>query len=480
MNSSRRRLPPSCPPLLPAASEGAHRAIAGTARSDMASVVAPPPSAPPRFTARTPDPARFAAAPRAASPAHPPAGDDHLARVVEHLERELSRREASERRLARELDAARADIAERDAQIEDVCAQWERSVTQMQAARDEDVHRVAERLDFVERTEVPALRAQLEQCETRCLRAQASAESLAAKLEAAEAENRSLAADGERRAAIAVAEAAAAARESDALLRDAERRRETELAALQKRAERALREKEAFFELERERMRKNVDAVVAGAVANERLRAETIRGARAALEPGTDRREPDATLETPDVQSMRVSEDGPAERAAMRASRERTEAPERSPEESRASGPGPSPSATSPTKKKRDERLSPSADDDDVAKEGDVDGVDGGDSVDGVDGVDDSVTASTTVDTVDAQRVPSMPTAPEEAPREGERFPATKKNTAPRPSPKPRAAPPPLPVPARGAREYEYLVTPLTDRGPTYVPSALVPPPPPR
>jgi len=443
----------------------------------MASAVAPPPSAPPRFTARTPDPARFAAAPRAASPAHP---DDQLARVVEHLERELSRREASERRLARELDAARADIAERDAQIEDICAQWERSVTQMQAARDEDVHRVAERLDFVERTEVPALRAQLEQCETRCLRAQASAESLAAKLENAEAENQSLAADGERRAAIAVAEAAAAARESDALLRDAERRRETELLAVQKRAERALREKEAFFELERERMRKNVDAVVAGAVANERLRAEAIRGARAALEPGTDRRELlNATLETPDVHSMRVSEDGPAERAALRASRDGTEAPERSPEESRASGPGPSPSrASSPTKENvSDERLSPSADDGDTANEGDVDEVDG---VAGVDGVDDSVTATNTVDTVDARRVPSMPTAPEEAPFEGERFPVTKKNTAPRPSPKPRAAPPPLPVPARGAREYEYLVTPLADRGPTYVPSALVPPPPPR
>ena len=446
----------------------------------MASAVVPPPSAPPRFTARTPDPARFAAAPRAASPAHP---DDQLARVVEHLERELSRREASERRLARELDAARADIAERDAQIEDICAQWERSVTQMQAARDEDVHRVAERLDFVERTEVPALRAQLEQCETRCLRAQASAESLAAKLENAEAENQSLAADGERRAAIAVAEAAAAARESDALLRDAERRRETELLAVQKRAERALREKEAFFELERERMRKNVDAVVAGAVANERLRAEAIRGARAALEPGTDRRELlNATLETPDVHSMRVSEDGPAERAALRASRDGTEAPERSPEESRASGPGPSPSrASSPTKENvSDGRLSPSADDGDVAKEGDVDEVDGVAGVDGVDGVDESVTVTNTVDTVDARKVPSMPTAPEEAPFEGERFPVTKKNTAPRPSPKPRAAPPPLPVPARGAREYEYLVTPLADRGSTYVPSALVPPPPPR
>jgi hypothetical protein len=176
--------------------------------------------------------------------------------VVEHLERELSRREASERGLARELDAARADIAERDAQIEDICAQWERSVTQMQAARDEDVRRVSERLAFVERAEVPALRAQMEQCETRLMRAQASAESLAAKLERAEAEVRSLAADGERRDAIAAAEAAAAARESDALARDAERRRETELAALRARFERLLREKEASFDIERERTRK--------------------------------------------------------------------------------------------------------------------------------------------------------------------------------------------------------------------------------
>ena len=184
--------------------------------------------------------------------------------MVEHLERELSRREASERGLARELDAARADIAERDAQIEDICAQWERSVTQMQAARDEDVRRVSERLAFVERAEVPALRAQMEQCETRLMRAQASAESLAAKLERAEAEVRSLAADGERRDAIAAAEAAAAARESDALARDAERRRETELAALRARFER-VRGRKSFFDIERERTRKNVDAVVAGA-----------------------------------------------------------------------------------------------------------------------------------------------------------------------------------------------------------------------
>ena len=196
---------------------GAHLGTAGTARSDMASAVAPPPSAPPRLAARTPDPARFSGAPRA-TPAHPaPPGDDHLARVVEHLERELSRREASERGLARELDAARADIAERDAQIEDICAQWERSVTQMQAARDEDVRRVSERLAFVEARRFRAARAD-GAVRDASMRAQASAESLAAKLERAEAEIRSPppTASGET---PSPPRAAAAARESDALAR---------------------------------------------------------------------------------------------------------------------------------------------------------------------------------------------------------------------------------------------------------------------
>ena len=335
---------------------GAHLGTAGTARSDMASAVAPPPSAPPRLAARTPDPARFSGAPRA-TPAHPaPPGDDHLARVVEHLERELSRREASERGLARELDAARADIAERDAQIEDICAQWERSVTQMQAARDEDVRRVSERLAFVERAEVPALRAQMEQCETRLMRAgergSRSPRSSSARRRRFEASPPA----GERRDAIAAAEAAAAARESDALARtpSVAGRLSWRRCA---RFERVLREKEASFDIERERTRKNVDAVVAGAVADERLRTEAIAGARKRAldsEPNRTGREvrqtgsaSNALRAKDDVDHdarMRVSEDGPAERASLRANEPETSpVAETSPEESRSASIGPSP-----------------------------------------------------------------------------------------------------------------------------------------
>lgn len=467
---------------------GAHLGTAGTARSDMASAVAPPPSAPPRLAARTPDPARFSGAPRAtpAHPAHP--GDDHLARVVEHLERELSRREASERGLARELDAARADIAERDAQIEDICAQWERSVTQMQAARDEDVRRVSERLAFVERAEVPALRAQMEQCETRLMRAQASAESLAAKLERAEAEVRSLAADGERRDAIAAAEAAAAARESDALARDAERRRETELAALRARFERVLREKEASFDIERERTRKNVDAVVAGAVADERLRSEAIAGARAALDSDPKPNRTGRSRETNALRAekdgvdhdvhMRVSEDGPADLASLRANEPETRA-ETSPEESRMrTSIGPSPERD-PTI----DELPKGSGDPSARRLVSFPSMPTAHASHAASVASATVTVPATVTEEDSSGSASV-TVTEKTENasffseNAEIIPTPPSFSAPRPSPKPRVAPPPLPVPARAA--HAHAVTPVTDRGPTYVPSALVPPPPPR
>ena len=402
--------------------------------------------------------------------------------MVEHLERELSRREASERGLARELDAARADIAERDAQIEDICAQWERSVTQMQAARDEDVRLVSERLAFVERAEVPALRAQMEQCETRLMRAQASAESLAAKLERAEAEVRSLAADGERRDAIAAAEAAAAARESDALARDAERRRETELAALRARFERLLREKEASFDIERERTRKNVDAVVAGAVADERLRTEAIAGARKRAldsEPNRTGREvrqtgsaSNALRAKDDVDHdarMRVSEDGPAERASLRANEPETRA-ETSPEESRmctSIGPSPDPTIDELPKGSGDEARDVSFPSMPTAHASHAASV-----------ASATVTVPATVTEEDSSGSARTTEKTENASFRAEVFPTAPNFSAPRPSPKPRAAPPPLPVPARAA--HAHAVTPVTDRGPTYVPSALVPPPPPR
>ena len=42
-----------------------------------------------------------------------------------------SRREAAERRLAQELDAAKADVEERDQSIADMCSTWERTVGQL-------------------------------------------------------------------------------------------------------------------------------------------------------------------------------------------------------------------------------------------------------------------------------------------------------------------------------------------------------------
>lgn len=73
-----------------------------------------------------------------------------LAQVVEQLERELSRSESSERRLTQDLDGARTDVEQRDQQIADLCAQWERSVGQLHAAREEEVGQLRHRLRHVE------------------------------------------------------------------------------------------------------------------------------------------------------------------------------------------------------------------------------------------------------------------------------------------------------------------------------------------
>jgi septal ring factor EnvC (AmiA/AmiB activator) len=92
-----------------------------------------------------------------------------LAQVVEQLERDLSRREAAERRLAQELDAAKADVEERDQSIADMCSTWERTMAQLRAARDEDVA-LARRLRQMEEGEVPALRAAVDDAEARAAR----------------------------------------------------------------------------------------------------------------------------------------------------------------------------------------------------------------------------------------------------------------------------------------------------------------------
>ena len=164
-----------------------------------------------------------------------PTNEERLASVVEHLERELSRRETAERRLAQELAAAKAETEVRDQQIADICAQWERSVTQMQTARDEDVAHVTERLRYVEEVEVPSVRAQLEDAEMRCARAESAREAAEQRIAVAEEDARRVAAERDRRLAAAAADFQRALEERDRRLRELERRSASEAVEAERR-----------------------------------------------------------------------------------------------------------------------------------------------------------------------------------------------------------------------------------------------------
>jgi len=76
--------------------------------------------------------------------------------LVEHLERELSQREYSERRLRQELQVARTTVAERDEQIVDLTSQYERSIAQLQAAQENEMAGLARRIQQLEENELPA------------------------------------------------------------------------------------------------------------------------------------------------------------------------------------------------------------------------------------------------------------------------------------------------------------------------------------
>jgi len=447
---------------------------------DMAIAVAPSPSAPPRSTRDS------------GFPALPPrrefssAGDDHLAAVVEHLERELSRREASERRLARELEAARADIAERDAHIEDVCSQWERSVTQMQAARDEDVARLTERLESAEQVEIPSLRRRIEELETDCLRARASAESKDAKLLEAERQMARVVADCERTVAVNYAELHTVSRRRETLLNDCERRRDDERAALERKMASLLAEKERAFELEREATRINVERVVAGAVAAERIGARAARLDPAATsdrtrdldvagmgrshrggDRGGDRdgdRDDDRGGASrgddcgEDATATRISEDGSEAGAAARG------AADRFPDEPRAVNASASTERTGRSIGDGDVLGVPGSVSGGVEREGCVDSFRG-------DFANDSEVLRAAKDS----GVSGGTETTEASLRPFRDFRTPNVVSSSNPSPKPRGVPPPLPASARRSR-----AIPDTYRGPTYVKSALVPPPPPR
>lgn len=282
--------------------------------------------------------------------------DDPLVPVVEQLERELSKTEASERRLNRELESCKQELHERDAQMEDVCSSWERSVLQMQQSRDEDVSRVTERLEFVEQVEVPQLMRKIEESETDSLRAQARAERFQAELENCRRQAKQLRADDERKLQIAKRETQSQMTNNEMKLKELERRRNVEVQQIMEECNAQLRAMRADFELERDQMRRNVGDALKGAAVAAAM--NTISGNISGNISGMTDRETKYSVEggalkgdesefhappnvTSGVASMRVSEDGDGEHRpgihALNTEDNDGEKPlEKSPEETRA------------------------------------------------------------------------------------------------------------------------------------------------
>ena len=354
-----------------------------------------------------------------------PTNEDRLASAVEHLERELSRRETAERRLAQELASAKAETEVRDQQIADICAQWERSVTQMQTARDEDVAHVTERLRYVEEVEVPSVRAQLEDAEMRCARANAAREAAEQRLAVAEEDTRRVAAERDRRLAAAAADFQRALEERDRRLRELERKRAADAVEAERRRAFELRDAEQKWDLERQQLRDDLEHVMAGAarfVRGEVLHKHRMANLPAEVAAATSVDE-HAIRRILRRRSMGKDEGGKAEAGAP--------APASAPALAPASAP-----------------VSPG-----TQAQGAVQGAEG-----------ETAKANVNASPQHPQQQPPQPQRPPQPP------PVVA--SAPSPKPEPRAAPPPVPTSAHA--------TPATERRPVYVPGeSLVPPPPP-
>lgn len=347
-----------------------------------------------------------------------PTNEERLASVVEHLERELSRRETAERRLAQELAAAKAETEVRDQQIADICAQWERSVTQMQTARDEDVAHVTERLRYVEEVEVPSVRAQLEDAEMRCARAESAREAAEQRIAVAEEDARRVAAERDRRLAAAAADFQRALEERDRRLRELERRSASEAVEAERRRAFELRDAEQKWDLERQQLRDDLEHVMAGAA--RFVRGEVLHKHRM------------ANLPAEVAAATSVDED-----AIRRILRRRSTGKD---EERKGDG-GASAPETAPGTAPASTGMQPR-------------GAEGG--------------------TANADASPRQPPQPHQPPqpRQPQPPPLPAVASAPSPKPEPRAAAPPVPTSAHA--------TPATERRPLYVPmESLVPPPPP-
>ena len=183
------------------------------------------------------------------------------------MERELSRREVETKTLRRELATAHAEVEERDAQIAEVCAEWERNVSAAQKSRDEDVASLETRMRHLSEVELAALKAQLEDAETRAAKAVARAEAAEARAAAAEQETRRQVAERDQRFALSAEDHRRATAERDRQAAELSQRYAAQLAERERQFNRRLEDSRTAWVEEREEMRREMQTVMAGASA---------------------------------------------------------------------------------------------------------------------------------------------------------------------------------------------------------------------
>ena len=222
----------------------------------------------PKLSARSanPGPPRFDPATRAELD-DKQRDNDNLTRTIEGMERELSRREVETKTLRRELATADAEVEERDAQIAEVCAEWERNVSAAQKSRDEDVASLETRMRYLSEVELAALKAQLEDAETRAAKAVARAEAAEARAAAAEQETRRQVAERDQRFALSAEDHRRATAERDRQAAELSQRYAAQLAERERQFNRRLEDSRTAWVEEREEMRREMQTVMAGATA---------------------------------------------------------------------------------------------------------------------------------------------------------------------------------------------------------------------
>ena len=224
----------------------------------------------PKLSARSasanPNPPRFDASHRAELD-DKQRDNDNLTRTIEGMERELSRREVETKTLRRELATADAEVEERDAQIAEVCAEWERNVSAAQKSRDEDVASLETRMRHLSEVELAALKAQLEDAETRAAKAVARAEAAEARAAAAEQETRRQVAERDQRFALSAEDHRRATAERDRQAAELSQRYAAQLAERERQFNRRLEDSRTAWVEEREEMRREMQTVMAGATA---------------------------------------------------------------------------------------------------------------------------------------------------------------------------------------------------------------------